>query len=399
MTKTKRKRTDGVDETSAVPPKESDSGGSAPESQDSSKRSKTISTSIGPPTDIGDPTVQALARAPSHLQRNTAILCRNGAFVALDQADTEDSFVQALRYILTNPIFSDLLDLLDLLDAVDANAAKAQDVQAIFDAEMRGNPSNERRNELTAIAQGLKTGAKIVVTDATGYHGSWASHRPDENMILVGDIQDPLKGWDKYTGDYWPCLEAMLFELCNAARANVSRSIIREAGEGTLGCASFVLSAELNEDRSGVAFDWLWSKIMAAGPHEVNKGGEIIKSDVPGLRFVKWDVMMDNPFYAQKHRWTTNLYGGHVAEYARMWFSNFCQKFMQINKENPGIVNSFVALVAPSKREIPEEGSSARDKKQIIADVKRLTGYEPPPYQIVDVVAVMRAARSAIAGQ
>ncbi|GAA1017050.1 hypothetical protein Aple_062550 [Acrocarpospora pleiomorpha] len=279
LTKTKGKRTLETVTTEVAPGSPVQDGGVAGGRTDVPKRSRKVGEFTGTQTNIGGEPAQA--PPPPRALRKTAVLCKDGALVALDQADSEDSVVQVLRFILTNPMFA------GLLDAAAAKAAKTEDVEALVEQQGQLESSIRRLNELMAITQGLVAGAQVVVIDSRDDASLRADHDPYENVIRIGEIQATEPGWHQDTADYWPCLVRVLFELCNAARADVNRNIMRESREGQLNCVSFVLSMELNEARTNVEFDRLWGTIMAAGPHQVRKGGQTVTSDVPDLRFVK----------------------------------------------------------------------------------------------------------------
>ncbi|WP_218040849.1 hypothetical protein, partial [Acrocarpospora macrocephala] len=115
---------------------------------DPPKRARNVGEFTGTQTNVGGEPAQALP--PARALRKTAVLCKDGDLVALDQADSEDSVVQVLRYLLTNPMFA------GLLDGVAAKAAKAEDVQALVEAQGQLEPSMKRLNELMAITQGQR---------------------------------------------------------------------------------------------------------------------------------------------------------------------------------------------------------------------------------------------------
>ncbi|WP_219472371.1 hypothetical protein [Nonomuraea rhizosphaerae] len=350
------------------------------------KRLKVIGPFVGPqPNNVGAP-VQA---APlSHLQRRTGVLSKDGAPVDLSQGGSEDSIVQALRYILTEPMFA------GLLDRVAAQAAKPNKVQAIINkAQQQANLPATRRDELQAMSDGLTAGAGVVVVDRRNDASLRADHDPDENVIRVGQIGNTEPGWQQDTGDYWPCLARVLFELCNAARADTHRKIMSEAREGDLGCISFVLALEQSEESTGTEFDQLWGAIMNGGPHQVNKGGQTVTSQVPDLRFVN-NPQLD-PEVAAFMRWNAQLQGGHVTDYVSMWFGNFAQAFKAKNKDE---WSSLLRLIAPPEKKQDSDSDSSSDSdsddepdvKDITQDVEFLVGVKVDPIRIDEVVKTMR---------
>ncbi|GAA0979176.1 hypothetical protein GCM10009555_043380 [Acrocarpospora macrocephala] len=390
LTKTKGKRTLEKVAKGVAPRSPVRERGVGEERIDPPKRARNVGEFTGTQTNVGGEPAQALP--PARALRKTAVLCKDGDLVALDQADSEDSVVQVLRYLLTNPMFA------GLLDGVAAKAAKAEDVQALVEAQGELEPSMKRLNELMAITQGLGAGAHVVVIDSRDDDSLRADHDPYENMIRIGEIQNTEPGWHQDTADYWPCLVRVLFELCNAARADINRNLMREAREGDLGCVSFVLSMELNEDRTNVEFDRLWGSIMAAGPHQVRKGGRTVTSDVPDLRLI--NVTGLSAEVAAQLRWRAQLMGGHVADYVEMWFGNFGAIFKGKNPEDwqdllnvidPPPDSSDEGEGPDNESDDESDGMDAEDRQEIVEDVQHLVGVQVPPLHIVDVVKVMRA--------
>jgi hypothetical protein len=334
----------------------------------------------------------AQALPPQQVLPKTVVLCnKDGDLVDLNETDSEDSLVQVLRYILTKPMFK------DLLTEVAAEAAKVSDVQTLVQEQGDLDLSTEDLNELLAITKGLDAGAAVVVIDRRDDPNRGADYNPDTNVITIGGHSEVESQED--TEDYWSCMYRLLFELCNAAGAGTHRTIMAEAHKGKLGCVSFVISLELSEHRSYVKRDHIWS-MLAAGPHQVRKRGQTVTSNVPALPTINMNTL--RPDVAMAATWQAQLNGGHVATYVKMWFGNFAmafkanspkdwQKLLQVISPQPADSDSDSESLSDSSSASDSDSDSEEndtkdaDKKQLLDEVEGLVGIRPQDIQILDV--------------